>query len=181
MESEIGGVNTNVARTEAELADAKWQFDQTTIRAPTDGYVTLLALTVGDRAVQARSVMSFIVTDEINIVGMFAPNGFRSIKPGAKVKLVFDNDPGRVHLATVDTIPEGVGQGQAAVSGVLARVGSVGGVKAYPVIISIPTDIDRDRLRLGMPGSAAVFADDAGVVGTLMSILMWISAYTAYL
>jgi hypothetical protein len=64
---------------------------------------------------------------------------------------------------------------------VLARVGSVGGVRAYPVIISIPTDIDRNRLRLGMPGSAAVFADDAGVIGTLMSILMWINSYTAYL
>jgi multidrug resistance efflux pump len=181
MDSEIGGVNTTVAQIEAQLAEAKWQLDQTTIRAPSDGYVTLLTLTVGDRALQARSVMSFIVTDEINITGMFPPNGFRTIKPGAKVKLVFDNDPGRVHLATIDAVPEGVGQGQVAVSGVLARVGSVGGARAYPEMITIPADIDRDKLRLGMPGTAAVFADDAGVIGVLMSILMWINSYTAYL
>ena len=88
---------------------------------------------------QARSVMSFIVTDEITIVGMFAPNGFQTIKPGRTVKLVFDNDPGRIYQASIVTIPEGIGQGQVAVSGVLAAAGSIGGAKAYPAIISIPT------------------------------------------
>jgi hypothetical protein len=32
-----------------------------------------------------------------------------------------------------------------------------------------------------MPGSATVFAANAGAIGTLMSILVWISSYTAYL
>jgi multidrug resistance efflux pump len=140
-----------------------------------------MALAVGDRALLARSVMSFIVTDDIAIVGMFSPNGFRTIKPGAPVKLVFDNDPGRVHQARVVAIPEGVGQGQVAVSGVLARVGSIGGARAYPAQISIPDDLDHTLLRVGMPGTATVFADNAGVIGLLMSILVWISSYTAYL
>jgi hypothetical protein len=41
------------------------------------------------------------------------------------------------------------------------------GVKAYPARISIPDDLDRAQLRLGMPGSATVFADNAGVIGAL--------------
>jgi hypothetical protein len=97
------------------------------------------------------------------------------------VKLIFDNDPGRIHLAKIVTIPEGVGQGQVSVSGLLARSGSIGGTRAYPAIISIPSDAGREHLRLGMPGSATVFADDAGVIGLLMSILVWISSYAAYL
>ena len=125
--------------------------------------------------------MSFIATDEITIVGMFSPNGFPTIKPGAQVKLVFDNDPGRIHQATVVTIPEGVGQGQVAISGTLAKAGAVGGARAYPAIISIPKEIERDKLRIGMPGTATVFAEKAGVIGMLMSILVWISSYTAYL
>ncbi len=36
-------------------------------------------------------------------------------------------------------------------------------------------------LRLGMPGTATVYADTAGLIGLLMSILVWISSYTAYL
>jgi hypothetical protein len=35
--------------------------------------------------------------------------------------------------------------------------------------------------RLGTPGSATVFADNAGVIGLSMSILVWISSYTAHL
>src|SRR6266496_710256 len=65
MDSEIGGVNTTVAQLQAQLENATWELSQTTIRAPADGYVTLVASTVGDRALQARSVMSFIVENEI--------------------------------------------------------------------------------------------------------------------
>src|SRR4029077_13328296 len=68
MDSEIGGVNTSVAQLQAQLENANWQLEQTTIRAPADGYVTAVALTVGDRAFQLRSAMSFIVEDEITLV-----------------------------------------------------------------------------------------------------------------
>jgi multidrug resistance efflux pump len=136
MDSEIGGVNTTVAQIQAQLEQAKWELEQTTVRAPGDGYVTVMALSAGDRATQHKAVMSFIIADQITIVGMFSPNGFRTIKPGAKVKLVFDNDPGRIREATITGIPQGVGQGEIAVSGTLAKVGSIGGVKAYPAVIS---------------------------------------------
>jgi multidrug resistance efflux pump len=181
MDSEIGGVNTSVAQIQAQLDHAKWELEQTTVRAPGDGYVTTVALVVGDRAMFTKSVMSFIIADDITIVGMFSPNGFQAVKPGAPVQLVFDNIPGRVYHATISDIPRGVGQGQIAVSGMIARVGSIGGANAYPAEISIPKDMEREQLRLGMPGTATAFAANAGVVGLLMSILVWVSSYTAYL
>jgi multidrug resistance efflux pump len=181
MDSEIGGVNTSVAQIQAQLDNAKWELEQTTIRAPGDGYVTTMALAVGARALPARSVMAFIIADDIAIVGMFSPNGFQAVKIGAPVKLVFDNVPGRIYQTTIVGIPRGVGQGQIAVSGMIARVGSIGGANAYPAEIAIPKDMDREQLRLGMPGSATAFADNAGVIGLLMSILVWVSSYTAYL
>ena len=169
--SEIDGENTTVAQLVAQLDNAKWELGQTTVRAPTDGFVSTMAVAVGARALAARSVMSFIVTDDTVIIGMFPPNGFQTIKPGAKVRLVFGDLPGRTFGVTIKDIPRGVGQGQIAVSGVLARAGSIGGANAYPAIISIPEEIPRERLRLGMPGTATVFADNAGPIGTLMSIL----------
>jgi multidrug resistance efflux pump len=60
-----------------------------------------MAAIVGDRALLTRSVMSFIVTDERSIVAMFLPNGFDTIKPGAPVKLVFEERPGRIYHAEV--------------------------------------------------------------------------------
>jgi multidrug resistance efflux pump len=179
LNAEIDGENANVARTQAQLDDAKWQLAQTTIRAPANGYVTVMALAVGDRALQLRSMMSFIVSDEITIIGMFLPNGFQTIKPGTKVTLIFDYNPGRLYQVKITEIPRGVGQGQIAVSGMLAK--TIGGANAYPATLSIPSDLEPELLRLGMPGTATVFSEKTGVIGLLAWILIWIGSYTAYL
>jgi multidrug resistance efflux pump len=181
LDSEIGGVNTTVAQMQAQLESAVWELAQTTVRAPADGYATAVALTVGDRASQLRSVMSFIVENEITIVGMFSQNGFQTIKAGAHASIVFDNVPGRIYHAKIIEIPKGIGQGQIAASGTLARTNAIGGASAFPAVISIPDEMNRDSLRLGMSGSATVFAANAGVIGLLASILVWVSSYTAYL
>src|ERR1700681_3860070 len=149
MDSEIGGVNTTVAQIQAQLEDASWELSQTTVRAPADGYVTAVALTVGDRALQARSTMSFIVENEITIVGMFSQNGFQTIKTGTPVDIVFDNAPGRIYHAKIMAIPRGVGQGQVAVSGTLARTTALGGTSVFPAEISVPDEMSRDSVRLG--------------------------------
>jgi multidrug resistance efflux pump len=181
LDSEIGGVNTSVAQLQAQLDNAVWELSQAAVRAPADGYVTAVALTVGDRALQARSAMSFIVENEITLVGMFAQNGFQAVKEGAVVDIVFDNVPGRIYHAKIIGIPKGVGQGQIAASGTLARTNALGGATVYPAVISIPDELSRDSLRLGMSGSATAFADNAGVIGLLASILVWVGSYTAYL
>jgi multidrug resistance efflux pump len=181
LDSQIGGVNTSVAQIQAQLDNATWELSQTVIRAPADGDVTAVALSVGDRALQARSAMSFIVESEITLVGMFSQNGFQTIKEDAAVDIVFDNVPGRIYHAKILAIPKGVGQGQIAVSGALARTTALGGATAFPAVISIPDDMRRETLRLGMSGSATAFSENAGVIGLLASILVWINAYTAYL
>jgi hypothetical protein len=63
----------------------------------------------------------------------------------------------------------------------LARTNAFGGATAYPAVIAIPDGINRESLRLGMSGSTTAFADNAGVIGLLASILVWVSSYTAYL
>jgi multidrug resistance efflux pump len=45
--SDVGGVNTTVARLAADLRDAQYDLDQTTVVAPTDGNVTQLGLANG--------------------------------------------------------------------------------------------------------------------------------------
>src|SRR6266576_3868993 len=107
LDSEIGGVNTTVAQIQAQLENADWELSQTSIRAPADGYVTLVAVNVGDRALQMHSAMSFIVENEITLVGMFSQNGFQTIKDGASVDIVFDNVPGRIYHAKIKAIPRG--------------------------------------------------------------------------
>lgn len=63
----------------------------------------------------------------------------------------------------------------------IARTNAIGGATVFPATVSIPDEMSRDSLRLGMSGNATAFAENAGVIGLLASILVWISAYTAYL
>jgi multidrug resistance efflux pump len=179
--SEIDGVNTTVAQLNAQLENAQWELEQTTIRAAGDGYVSTLTLAVGARAVPLRGALSFILANEIMIVGVFDQNGFKNIKRGASAKLVFANRPGEVYYSAITDVVRGIGQGQVAVSGTLARAEAVGTSTTYPASIDLPKNIDPDMLRLGMVGTATVISDNAGPIGLLATVLLWAKAYAAYL
>jgi multidrug resistance efflux pump len=179
--SEIGGENTTVAQLNAQLENAQWELEQTTVKAAGDGYVSIMTLAVGARAVPLRAALSFILADDISIVGVFDQNGFKNIKRGAAVKLVFANRPGNVYYSSIADVYRGVGQGQVAVSGTLARAETVGTSSNYPASIDLPKGIDPDMLRLGMVGTATVISDKAGPIGLLATILLWVKAYAAYL
>jgi len=179
--SEIGGENTTVAQLNAQLENAQWELDQTTVKAADDGYVSIMTLAVGARAVPFRGAMSFILADDMSIVGVFDQNGFQNIKRGAPVKLVFANRPGKVFYSAISDVYRGVGQGQVAVSGTLARAETVGTSSTFPAKIEIPKGIDPDMLRLGMVGTATVISEHAGPIGLLATILLWVKAYAAYL
>lgn len=179
--SEIGGENTAVAQLGAQLENAQWEFDQTTVRASNDGFVSALVLTVGARAVPSRAAMSLIVGDKTTILGVFDQNGFKSIGRGAAVKMVFASRPGEVYSSEITDVVRGTGEGQVAVSGTLARSDAVGTSTTYPAFIALPGNADADMLRLGMVGTATVISDKAGPIGSLATILLWVKAYAAYL
>jgi multidrug resistance efflux pump len=179
--STIDGEHTSVAQLLAQLDQAQWELAQTTIRAPSDGYVTALALAVGNRVTPLRAALSFIVADDAAIVGFFPQNGFTTVRPGALVRLSLLNQPGRVYTTTIAAVVRGVGEGQIAASGSLARVGQIGATGDFPARIKAPSNLDPTLLRLGMVGSATVISAKAGPIGLLADILQWVQAYALYL
>lgn len=66
-------------------------------------------------------------------------------------------------------------------SGTLARVRSIGGTGAYPAVISMPKNADHTVLRLGTSGRTTVFSENAGAIGLIAGILLWVQSYVAYL
>jgi hypothetical protein len=57
-----------------------WKLSEATSRTPVDCYATIVALSARRSRITARSAISFIVEDEVTIVGMFSQNGFQTIK-----------------------------------------------------------------------------------------------------
>jgi multidrug resistance efflux pump len=179
--SQVNGEQSSVAQVRAQLEDAVWKLQETTIVAPSQGFVSGLTLAVGQRVTPIRSAMGFIEKDSIRINGVFQQNGFRRIVPGAAVRFALSSNPGRLHESRILEIFSGIGQGQVPVSGVLPSIGSIGASQEYGVRIAIPDDVPPESLQLGMSGSATVFAEDSGAIGILAMILLWIKAYLLYL
>jgi hypothetical protein len=165
----------------AQLDAAKYDLDQTTIRAPADGYVGSLALNKGDRAAPLKSVMSFIVSDRIQLVGIFSQNGFQTIKPGAKMQFALSNNPGHLYSSTIGDVVSGVGEGQIASSGTLARVTALPMTVEYAALINRPEEIDPSALRPGMSGTATVYAPGSAPLDKIGWLLLYARALVLYL
>lgn len=170
-----------VEQLRAQLDGAKYDLDQTTVRAPGDGYVSSLALNKGDRAAPLKAVMSFIVADSVQLVGIFSQNGFQTIKPGARVQFALSNNPGHLYTSTIEHIVSGVGEGQIGSSGMLARVTSLPMTMEYPALIGRPNDIDALALRPGMSGTATVYAANSAPLDTIGWLLLYGRALILYL
>ena len=170
-----------VEQLRAQLDAAKYDLEQTTIRAPGDGYVSNLALNKGDRAAPFKSVMSFIMADGIQLVGVFPQNGFQTIKPGAKIQFALSNNPGHLYTSTIEHILSGVGEGQIATSGMLTRITSFPMTTEYAALIGRPEDIDPFALRPGMSGTATVYAANSAPLDIIGWLLLYARALALYL
>ena len=75
---------TRLATLEGQLATAQFELEQTTVRAPTDGYVTQMILRPGMRAVAMplRPVMVFVNKESLYFVGWFRQNSMLRLVAG---------------------------------------------------------------------------------------------------
>ncbi len=92
LTSEIGGINTAVARLQADLRNADFDLSETSVRAPTNGYITQLFLRPGMMASPVAPTMVFIHGDD-NIFGAsFAQSALprNMFGPWNEVEIAFD-------------------------------------------------------------------------------------------
>src|SRR4029077_14369465 len=151
-ESEIGGVNTTVARLQAELADAQFDLDQTVMRAPGPGYVTQMALRPGMYVIPAplRPVMVFIHTDDEELAAGFQQNSLQRVRAGDEAEVAFDALPGRIVKGKVKHVIDAIATGQLQATGVLQDMG--GDIPSGRAVALI--DIEDDTSAYNLPGGA---------------------------
>ncbi len=152
-ESEIGGVNTAVARLQAELSDAEYNLDQTVTRAPGPGYVTQMALRPGMYVIPAplRPVMVFVHTDDQQLAAGFQQNSLQRVRAGDEAEIAFDALPGQIIKGKVKHVIDAIATGQLQATGSLQDMGaSMPGGRAVAVI-----DIEQDMSAYNLPGGSA--------------------------
>jgi multidrug resistance efflux pump len=179
----VGGDIASVAKIKADLANAEWELEQTTVRSPCDCYVINLALRPGAfvAAMPFNAVMTLVEADG-QVVALFNQNELHQVAPGNFAEFTLMTNPGRIVRAKVDSVIWAQGMGQMQQSGTLPMTGVLA---APPNRFAVKFDIeeaDRDLLiAAGAAGHAAIYTENAKAIHILRMVILRVGAYMDYL
>ncbi|MBD1570144.1 MULTISPECIES: HlyD family secretion protein [Aliivibrio] len=183
LESEINGENTTVARMRAELEQAQFNLDETVVRAPTDGYVTQMALRPGMMAVPIplRPVMTFVHTEDQYFVGAFRQNSLQRLQAGFEAEFLFRAIPGRVFKGEVVEVIPAIGEGQIQASGALLGTNAIRTNGRALVKLKLTDDVSEFHLPAGSNAEISVYSDSFEHVSIMRKVLIRMKSWQNYL
>src|SRR5712675_1587888 len=156
-EAVVKGVNTDVARLQAELDTAKFNLEQSVVRAPTDGMVQQNFLRPGMYAASLplRPVMIFLHNEKPKFAAAFLQNSAQRIEEGSEAEFILPSVPGRFFKGKVKTVGAFISQGQLQPTGNLIDPEQIKGEGRILVAIEPEEGISK---YLVVPGSSAQVA-----------------------
>jgi multidrug resistance efflux pump len=181
----VDGEHSAIVRLRNELADAQYDLDQTTVRAPTGGFVAELALRPGVYVVPApfRPAMIFIndSPEDRWLVAAFQQNALQRVKAGDEAEVLFKSIPGRVFKAKVRLVIDAVAAGQLQTSGTLVNVDALelAGNRAL-VGLDLVDDVSAYQVPLGSAGEAAIYSQHFHELSLLRKILLRMRSWENY-
>jgi multidrug resistance efflux pump len=182
--SNIGGVNTQVARLQAEVNDAQYDLDQTVVRAPADGFVTQVALRPGVYVVPLplKPVMTFVNTDPKDkaLGAAFQQNSLQRVKAGDEAEIAFQSVPGRVFKGKVRILLDAIAAGQMQATGALQDFGAPTGESRGMALIDILDDISPYQIPVGSAAEVAIYTDHVKELSLLRKILLRMKSWENY-
>ena len=179
----VKGDISSVAKIKADLANAEWELEQTTVRSPCDCYVINLALRPGAFVVgmPINPVMT-LVEAEGQVVALYSQNELHQIEPGNYAEFTLLTNPGKIVRATVDSIVWATGAGQMQASGSLPMTGVL---NAPPNRFAVKFNIDPEDKALlvaaGAAGHGAVYTNRGKAIHILRMVILRVGAYMDYL
>jgi multidrug resistance efflux pump len=183
-DSELQGVNTEVARLEAELATAKFELDQTVVRAPTDGSVIQLFLRPGmySTAMPLRPVMIFMHDEQPVFTAAFLQNSAQRIETGSEAEIILPAVPGRFFKGKVTTVGAYIAQGQLQPGGTLVDPEQIRGDGRMLVEIAFePGVFDGFQIVPGSTGQAAVYTEHMHHLAIMRKVLLRMKSWLDYI
>lgn len=178
---QVEETEARVNQLRAELASAEWNLKETVVRAPSEGFVTYLALRPGQRVTNfpAAPVMTFIDTEQRTVGAQINQIHLRYIKVGQPVEIAFKFRPGRLFTGKVTAIIEATAASQALAGGNLPQATKV---QAEPYFVRIDLDDDPEvgSLPPGAVGTAAIYTDSVAPTHLIRKVMLRMEAILNY-
>jgi multidrug resistance efflux pump len=159
--SQIDGVNTAVANMEAQLEQARYYLDNTTLTAPEDGRIINLQVRPGmvSGTIRFGGIAAFIADADRYLLATYFQENLKYVKPGQPVEVALDLYPGQIFPGKVDSIWRGNGVGQYLPSDDIPKFQQpppnvAQGQYAVKIVLD---DQDSPKFPIGAQGTAAIY------------------------
>jgi multidrug resistance efflux pump len=167
FEANIDGVNTTVATLQAELQQARYYLENTTIVAPENGRIVNLQVRPGmvSGILRVGGIAAFIEDSHPYVLATYYQPQLKYVTTGMPAEVALDAYPGQIFKGTVEAIWKTNAQGQYLPSDVLptfnaedphARRGE------FAVKIALFAGTVADRVTIGTHGVAAIYTNGFG-------------------
>ena len=182
--SNIGGVNTAVAKLRADLADAEFDLEQTTTRAAGPGFVTQVSLRPGMYAIpaQLRTSMFFVNTgpQDRELGAAFQQNSLQRVKAGDDAEVAFDAVPGRVFKGKVRTVVDAISTGQLGTTVGLIEPETRTTAGRAVAIIDVSDEMRDYQIPLGATAQVAIYTEHWHHLSLLRKVLLRMRSWQNY-
>lgn len=151
------------AAAEAELDKANYLLEMTTIKAPTDGYITNFTLVPGQYISEEKALFALIDTSRWWVVSRYRETALRLIKPGDKADVELDMYPGKIFHGHVESIGWGINRSQSGnvVPSALVYMDAtedwINIAQRFPVLITLDDVEDAYPMRVGASASTITY------------------------
>ena len=184
LDATIGDDQAEVAEVRAQLEQAQWELDQTTLYAPADGYAINVQMRPGTMtaAFPVTPVMTF-VEDEYQVIALFAPERAAPDRAGRRSRVHAADLPRTDHQGQGRFDHLGAGPGSdALISGTLPQTGMA---PIPPNRFPVKLDVDpkyRDLfLAAGAVGHGAVYTQSGAMIHIVRKVILRVGAKLDYL
>lgn len=185
---EAGDGNVQVRQALAALEQAQLDLSRSKVLAPANGAVTNLRLSAGQFVNRGQPVLSFIADGPRWVTAAMRENQLGNIAPGNRAFVVFDDQPGKVFAAHVESVGWGVTQGGEAPTGQLPDVNAPAGwlrePQRFPVRIALDATKGSDKLppvRSGAQANVVVLTRERSLMNPVSRLWIGMIAVLSYL
>jgi multidrug resistance efflux pump len=177
--AQIDGQNPEVRETMALLDRARWDLDQTTVRAPSDGYVPQVVLRPGQMATATRlqPLMMFVTGEQPTLVATYPQKVISDIKPGMAGEAIFKHYPGRSFKVKVRRVLTAIREGELDASGQILTGTPASEHGHIPVVFDYDEDVSGLNLPVGAQASIAIYTDRVHALSFLRKIILRIKSW----
>lgn len=182
LDAMVDGENASVVSLRAQLREAKYNLDQTVVRALTDGYATQVLLRPGSyvNSMPFRPSLFFIPKQDRGIVASFRQNSLQRVKAGDEAEVSFTGIPGTIFKAKVKqvipVVPEGAYQTQGALQTV--TFDNRNGVLA---VLELDPAIEAYNLPDGVSAQVAIYTDHMAHLAVMRKVLLRMTSWMHYI